>query len=471
MVFAVRNLYSDSVLSEFSGAFGGAGKVYKNIPPIMRYAQDETLTGVLGVKTKFFGVRPRLVQLERGLLYVYRNGDGFSGTIATSWICEVDEVSVSHSKSQISIRTSGRFSVTLVFRNDISLLKTWAAALLRARRANITSYYKICAKIGSGQYASVYEAFDRLTGEKVAVKVIRKQQKDVQMRLYAKREAEIARTVNHRNVVKTLDVFETSRHLFIVMEYISNGNLLQFLAAGKNRINETNARRLARQLLGALSYLHANDIIHRDIKPQNILVTKHGTIKVADFGLARRLDGFISEEYCLSSILGTPAYCSPEVVARSMYGKPVDMFGCGVLLYIALSGALPFRGRTPAEVFGNISIGNVEFPEDRWSLVSSDARDFVEHLLSHKPHKRPTAKEALTHPWLQSSSGWTEDRSISQRSFSRNASLSQGRVPSIVSNTSFKRAQSGSLRQLALEKQRRRDETCEPTLTQLHRCE
>lgn len=123
-------------------------------------------------------------------------------------------------------------------------------------------------------------------------------------------------------------------------------------------------------------------------------------MKVADFGLARVLDGVSSDGIFLSSLLGTPAYCTPDVVTRSSYGKPVDIFGCGVLLYVALSGAFPFRGKTPDEVFYNIAHGNIEFPKDRWELISNEASGFVEKLHSHNAAHRRTASEALLHSWL-----------------------------------------------------------------------
>lgn len=429
----------------------------------MRYSRDETLTGVLGVKSKLFGTRRRLVRLDRGVIYVHANGDDCGEPLFTTRVCEAYDVTVNDQRSTIMLRTSPKLAVTLVFKHDIALLQLWAAALRRAHVNRVDNHYKTCAQIGRGHYAKVYEAFDRHTGDKVAIKVMPKQHPDPKISQYVKREADIVRMVNHPNVVKTLDVFETSCDLFIVMEHVSTGNLLEFLAAGKNRVNEKNALRIAKQLLQAIAYLHDNDIIHRDIKAENILITTDGTIKVADFGLARRLEGVGSDEYCLSSILGTPAYCSPEVVTRSHYGKPVDLFGCGVLLYIALSGALPFRGDTPEQVFESIAKGKLSFPTARWSLVSEEARLFVKALLSHRPHERPTAAEALQQPWLKGSGDrMNSERPVSPIPFVRNASARTSRKPNsahfplVGSKNSFRRAQSGSLRQLTLEKMRQR---------------
>ncbi|KAI0564759.1 hypothetical protein FGB62_24g143 [Gracilaria domingensis] len=249
------------------------------------------------------------------------------------------------------------------------------------------------------------------------------------------------------------------------MEYVEKGTLLKFLGGGKNRVNERNAKRIARQLFSGVAYLHANDIIHRDLKPDNILVSAEGIVKIADFGLARRIDSMGADEYCLSSILGTPAYCSPEVVSRSKYGKPVDIFGCGVLLYVALSGSLPFRGETPDQIFRNIVKGRFSFPEKRWHIVSEEARQLVACCLSVRPGERPTAHEALNHPWLRMPNDRQTERPVSPVPFVRNGSArapaqhssSSPRLQKAGSTRSFRRAQSGSVDDLQKERVKRRN--------------
>ena len=420
----------------------------------MRYSDLDDLKEVLTVKLNMFSSRERLVHLQHGLLTVYKKERLSDQPLVSAHLVE-SQVTVHNTKKLIFIRLKDRTKLRLHF-EDPHVASLWMNTFLKARHSTFHAYYKLGARIGSGEYANVYEAYDKRTGERFAVKVIEKKVKrDPRTQLYIERERDIVRKVNHRSVIKTVDVFENPQRLYIVMEYVSNGNLVSFFSAEKNRINEMNARKLARQILHAVSYLHDRDIIHRDIKAQNVLVTAQGTIKLADFGLARQLDEDTSEEYCLSSVLGTPAYCSPEVISGKPYGKPVDLFACGVLIYIAISGALPFRGKQPAEVFQNIIKGNAQFPEERWAHVSAEARDFVQQLMKTSASKRPTAVEALSHPWLRMST-WNEDRSSrSQRSFVRNRSFALSQI-SFTSNNSFRRSQRGSLRELELEKIRRR---------------
>lgn len=423
----------------------------------LRHAVEETLTGTLGVKSKLFGVRRRLIRLERNVLYIHANGDDCGEPLASTRVCEALGIVVNRAKACIQVKISSKTGITLVFKHDVSLMQLWANALRRAHTMTLENYYKVCGRVAKGHYATVFKAVDRVTGERVAVKEVPKMQEYNRMGQYVRREGEIVRIVEHDHVVRTIDVFETSKMLYIVMEFVEGGTMLDFLAGGKNRINEKNALRFVNQLLRAIAYIHSQNIIHRDVKPENVLVTEEGTIKLADFGLARVMDGVCSDEYCLSSILGTPAYCSPEVVTKSQYGKPVDIFGCGVLLYIALSGALPFRGSTPEQVFHNIATNRAEFPKSRWALISPDARDLVEKLISFRAADRPTALEALAHPWLnQGDSHSTGERPISPRPFLRNASA---RVPQaackppaakeerVTSTPSFPRAHSGRLPQ------------------------
>ncbi|CAN8062034.1 unnamed protein product [Agarophyton chilense] len=432
--------------------------------PRMRYTHQDTLVGVVGVKSKLFGVRRRLVRLEHGLLTIRAEEDDYSEPIATVRMCEAHSVDVDPQKSTVSVRATSRAGITLVFKHDIALMQLWSATLKRALTLSLNKFYKLGNQIGEGHYAKVFEGIDRRTGDKVAVKIMPKKQQERKATQFAAREAEIVRSICHKHVVPTFDIFETATHLYVVMEFVEKGTLLSFLAGGKNRVNERNARRIARQLFLGLAYLHDAGIVHRDLKPDNILLSAEGVVKIADFGLARRIDSLANGDHCLSSTLGTPAYCSPEMVSRSQYGKPVDIFGCGVLLYVAISGSLPFRGDTPQAIFEKIATGKLSFPQKRWHMVSKEARQLVASCLSVRPGDRPTARQALNHPWLKCSDDRHVERPVSPVPFIRNGSArtptpiaTSPRMQNVESTRSFRRAQSGSVDDLRRERVMKRN--------------
>lgn len=238
--------------------------------------------------------------------------------------------------------------------------------------------------------------------------------------VHIQREAEIMRLVSHRNVVRCLDVFETSYTLYIVMELAPNGTLAEVFDA--SNLDEDAARAVIKQILCAIAYLHDSGVIHRDIKPENILLAADGTLKLADFGLSRTMEGFYPGEYCLSSVLGTPSYVAPEIASKRHYGFPVDCWSVGIILHLALTGRFPFKAKSPEAVFHALKTSHkIPFPRARWACISPAARDLVRGLLAFNPDVRLTAQEALMHPWF---AGATTIRSDTAR------------VSSLISNAS-----------------------------------
>mmetsp|Transcript_14053 Transcript_14053/g.16451 ORF Transcript_14053/g.16451 Transcript_14053/m.16451 type:complete len:529 (+) Transcript_14053:442-2028(+) len=257
--------------------------------------------------------------------------------------------------------------------------------------------YIMGKKLGEGSYGKVRLATKRNTGEEVAVKSILK--KNVRRIHTLRREIGIMVEMDHPNIVKLHDVFETDSHLYIVMELCTGGELFDYITR-KQSFSEGEAANLLQQILGALAYLHEKNIAHRDLKPENFLFkAKHdkSVLKIIDFGLSRFYTS--SNEGFMKTRVGTPYYIAPEVLAKQ-YDLACDMWSVGVIMYILLCGYPPFWGDSEKEIFARIKRGRFDFPPEEWNLVSVDAKNLIKKMLETDPTKRITAKEALMDPWM-----------------------------------------------------------------------
>lgn len=370
-------------------------------PPPLRYTQPVTKVGTLRVRTKLT-TRRRFCRLDNGILTIHSQSNDCGFPIVSFRLVETEAIKVCNQKSTITIRTDRKTNVTLVFKDDKHLLQPWLDALNHARQMTIERYYTICEKIGSGQYSKVFRTVDRKTDESFAVKKISKtHDTDKNILTHVQREMQIVRRIHHQNIIRTVDIFETSGCIYIVMEYVKQGTLMNYLKQNQYRISEVHAMKIIQQILSAVAYLHSEGIIHRDIKADNVLFTNDGVVKLADFGLARQIGGVGTDGFSLLSVLGTPAYSPPEIISGNPYGKPVDVYSTGVLAYILLSGQFPFLGNSPRQVFERIKKGRVRFPRSRWGMISSDAIDFIRKLLNIRASSRPGALAALSHPWFR----------------------------------------------------------------------
>lgn len=202
--------------------------------------------------------------------------------------------------------------------------------------------------------------------------------------------------VNHPNVVGLKAVFDTDETLFIVMELVEEGELYEMIAEKKS-FSEKDASHIMKQVFSALNYLHTNGIVHRDLKLENMLVCDKTTltVKLADFGLSKLYAGQALQTAC-----GTPFYVAPEILFGTGYGVAVDMWACGVLLYILLSGRLPFHADTDPELFNLIMEGNLVFKSPQFDTVSESAKDLIRKLLVVDESSRFTAEQALQHEYI-----------------------------------------------------------------------
>ncbi|XP_059206790.1 death-associated protein kinase 2 [Centropristis striata] len=269
---------------------------------------------------------------------------------------------------------------------------------------NVEDFYEIGEVLGSGHFAQVRQVHERATGTCWAGKFL-KIRKNACSRLglektSVEQEVEILQALQHPNIVTLKDVFESRAEVVLILELVSGGELFDFIAEKENLL-ESEAIEFMKQILEGLGFMHGKNIVHFDLKPENIMlsdrVTPHPNIKLIDFGLAHRVHQ--GEEYRSSS--GTPQYIAPEVINSEPLGAAADMWSTGVITYILLSGLSPFQGDTDEETLKNILVMNYEFPPHYFNMASSMAKDFIQKLLVKNPNDRMTAEECLLHPWIK----------------------------------------------------------------------
>lgn len=274
-----------------------------------------------------------------------------------------------------------------------------AWALCQPTRLPLGRFYSLGPKLGEGSSAIVREATRKGTSERFAVKIVRKanlEARDVEALL---EEVTILRSLEHPNLIKVFEFLEEPRAYFVVMECVGGGELFDRIAR-KAGYTEKAARSVFRLLARTIDYLHDQDVVHRDLKLENLLLRDSGddvTVAIADFGFAAKLS---ARRPHLTDYCGTPNYMAPEIILAEPYGKPVDMWALGVLTYILLGGYAPFSHNNRMKLFGLIRKGQYQFDPQYWAHVSEEAKDLIRGMLERDPGKRLTATQALQHPWV-----------------------------------------------------------------------
>lgn len=252
--------------------------------------------------------------------------------------------------------------------------------------------------LGHGSFAIVKLVQERVTGEKRALKIIAKRPLKENNEKMLHEEIAILGKVEHPNIIKMWDLYETREGVFIVTDLCRGGELFDRLVE-KVHYDELDARHITRQIFEGIAYLHEHDIIHRDLKPENILLrdkAEPSHVVISDFGLSK----FIPEDgHLLMTACGSPQYVAPEVLLGKGYGPTVDVWSGGVIAYCLLAGYTPFYGEDQPALFQQILSMKVVFEPEYWSDVSDTAKDFILRCLC-KTRKRMTAREALQHPYL-----------------------------------------------------------------------
>ncbi|XP_041934383.1 calcium/calmodulin-dependent protein kinase type 1D [Alosa sapidissima] len=251
--------------------------------------------------------------------------------------------------------------------------------------------------LGTGAFSEVVLAQDRATGHMYAVKCIpKKALKGKESSI--ENEIAVLRRIKHENIVALDDIYESSNHLYLIMQLVSGGELFDRIVE-KGFYTEKDASTLIRQVLDAVNYLHKMGIVHRDLKPENLLYynSQDGSkIMISDFGLSK-MEGTGD---VMSTACGTPGYVAPEVLAQKPYSKAVDCWSIGVIAYILLCGYPPFYDENDSKLFEQILKADYEFDAPYWDDISDSAKDFISCLMEKDPAKRYTCDQALRHPWI-----------------------------------------------------------------------
>ncbi|CAI5730401.1 unnamed protein product [Hyaloperonospora brassicae] len=276
-----------------------------------------------------------------------------------------------------------------------------AKDLITGTLCDVNESYAIEKKeLGHGHYGTVRVGVSKATGKKVAIKTIPKAK--VSRPETMRREISILKTLDHPNIIKLYDVCEGHRHLHLVTELCTGGELFDRIIA-RGHYSEADAAVLVLKICDAVKHCHDRDICHRDLKPENFLFAtkaEDAELKVIDFGLSRMDDGLSAG--VMTTRVGTPYYIAPEVLGRH-YDKSCDLWSIGVIMYILLCGYPPFYGDTDPEIFASVRAGRYDFDSPEWTNVSADAKDLISRLLLVDASKRLTAAEVLQHPWISGS--------------------------------------------------------------------
>ncbi|XP_063377945.1 serine/threonine-protein kinase fused isoform X2 [Cydia fagiglandana] len=281
--------------------------------------------------------------------------------------------------------------------------------------------YDIISFVGEGSFGRVFKAKNKETDVVVALKVIRKKGRSSKDLKNLRQECDIQRTLEHPNIIRMIDSFDTESELVVVTEYAERE--LHSILAKEGCLNEEQVKKITWDLVSALYYLHSHRVLHRDLKPQNVLLDSSGCAKLCDFGLARIMT---NSTHILTSIKGTPLYMAPELIDEKPYDHQADLWSLGCIVYELMAGQPPFCTMSILQLVRMIRHKPVQWP----SFISKEARSFLQGLLHKDPMKRMTWPDILAHPFVaghililpedvQSESPFTQPLSHSQQEAKR----------------------------------------------------
>ncbi|XP_034727368.1 calcium/calmodulin-dependent protein kinase (CaM kinase) II beta 1 isoform X16 [Etheostoma cragini] len=262
-----------------------------------------------------------------------------------------------------------------------------------------TDEYQLYEELGKGAFSVVRRCVKLCTGQEYAAKIINTKKLSARDHQKLEREARICRLLKHHNIVRLHDSISEEGFHYLLFDLVTGGELFEDIVA-REYYSEADASHCIQQILEAVLHCHQMGVVHRDLKPENLLLAskcKNAAVKLADFGLAIEVQG---DQQAWFGFAGTPGYLSPEVLRKEAYGKPVDIWACGVILYILLVGYPPFWDEDQHKLYQQIKAGAYDFPSPEWDTVTPEAKNLINQMLTINPAKRITAQEALKHPWV-----------------------------------------------------------------------
>ncbi|XP_062269111.1 calcium/calmodulin-dependent protein kinase type II subunit beta isoform X4 [Platichthys flesus] len=262
-----------------------------------------------------------------------------------------------------------------------------------------TDEYQLYEELGKGAFSVVRRCVKLCSGLEFAAKIINTKKLSARDHQKLEREARICRLLKHSNIVRLHDSISEEGFHYLLFDLVTGGELFEDIVA-REYYSEADASHCIQQILEAVLHCHQMGVVHRDLKPENLLLAskcKNAAVKLADFGLAIEVQG---DQQAWFGFAGTPGYLSPEVLRKEAYGKPVDIWACGVILYILLVGYPPFWDEDQHKLYQQIKAGAYDFPSPEWDTVTPEAKNLINQMLTINPAKRITAQEALKHPWV-----------------------------------------------------------------------
>ncbi|XP_071450022.1 serine/threonine-protein kinase NIM1-like, partial [Hetaerina americana] len=267
----------------------------------------------------------------------------------------------------------------------------WRSEVALGRRVGL---YRIKGELGAGNFSQVKMGIHQLTGERVAIKIVDKSKLEPKTQRMLNREIATMDCLRHPNIIRLYEVIETLGRIHLVMEYASGGELFAHITA-EGQLPEPEAKRVFAQVIGAVQHMHKQNIIHRDIKAENVFLASNGTVKVGDLGFSTRVQS--AKDSKLTTFCGSPPYAAPELFRDSSYtGPQVDVWALGVLLHFVVSAALPFRASTVVALKEKILDGSFPDPDG----VSKACLDLIRGMLEKSPKDRLSIDRICASRWM-----------------------------------------------------------------------